>query len=857
MPKTTKSPSHTPSMQQYLRIKAAHPHQLLFYRMGDFYELFYEDAERAAKLLDITLTKRGQSGGQPIPMAGVPYHAAESYLAKLVRLGESVAICEQIGDPSQSKGPVERRVVRILTPGTLTDEALLDARQENLLAAICEGNGRFGLAWLELSSGRFSVLEVETESALESELHRLAPAELLLSEESQLPQTLGLKGGITRRPPWHFDPASAEVLLIRQFQVQSLQGFGCAGLPHAIGAAGCLLTYVQDTQRAALPHIQGLSVERRDEALGLDAATRRNLEIHQSLLGQREHTLIGVLDHTKTAMGSRLLRRWVNRPLRDRARVEARHEAIEALFAEEAFRPLQRELGQVGDLERILSRIALGSARPRDLVVLRSSLRQLPKLRAQWPQRETPRLTRLRRELGTHEEILDLLTRAVREDPPALIRDGGVLASGYDEELDRLRALSTNADQFLLELEQRERARTGISNLRVRYNRVHGYFIEVSRTQSNQVPEDYVRRQTLKAVERYSTAELKAFEDQVLSARERALAREKALYAALLEEISTQLAPLQQTAQALAALDVLCNLAERAATLRWCKPMLSMAPEIHIEAGRHPVVEPLSDAPFVANGLQLDGQRRMLLITGPNMGGKSTYMRQTALIVLLAYAGSFVPAKSARIGPVDAIFSRIGAADDLAGGRSTFLVEMEETANILHNATAQSLVLMDEIGRGTSTFDGLSLAWACSLALANRIRAFTLFATHYFELTRLPETQPSMANVHFDAVEQGDRLAFLHRVQEGPANRSYGLQVAALAGVPPQVIRQAREKLIALESAAPGDRETKESPSTSPSESESTHPALEALQALDPDALNPRQALDQLYQLKALLEAAS
>ncbi len=843
---------HTPVMQQYLRIKAEHPDKLLFYRMGDFYELFYEDAERAARLLDITLTKRGQSGGAPIPMAGVPYHAVEGYLAKLVRQGVSVALCEQMGDPAKSKGPVERRVARIVTPGTLSDEALLEERRENLLAAVAEKlGGHFGLAWIEVSSGRFAIMELTGAEALRGELGRLAPAEILFDEDSPLPSTLGLERGITRRPAWHFDADSAERLLCAQFGSRNLTGFGCAGLRLAVGAAGCLLQYVKDTQGAALLHIRGLTTESRDEAVVLDAATRRNLEIDRGLSERSEHCLAGVMDHTATAMGSRLLRRWLARPLRDIQAARARHAAIAELVERERFRPLQGELAGIGDLERILARVGLGSARPRDLAVLRDSLDRLPALQALLTPMESPLLQGLAQEASIHPEVLALLRRALIQCPPVLIRDGGVLAPGYDAELDELRNLSTNADHFLLELEAHERERSGLPNLRITYNRVHGYAIEVSRSQADRVPADYVRRQTLKGAERYVTPELKRFEDRVLSARERSLAREKALYAQLLGLLGASLAVLQTSANAIATLDALANLAERARTLDWCQPELTEEPAITIRDGRHPVVEGVIDAPFVANDVRFDQERRMLVVTGPNMGGKSTYMRQTALIILMALAGSFIPAASARLGPVDRIFSRIGASDDLAGGRSTFMVEMEETANILHNATERSLVLMDEIGRGTSTFDGLSLAWACGVELASRIRAFTLFATHYFELTTLPDEYPGIANIHLDAVEYGDTIVFMHAVREGPANQSYGLQVASLAGVPKAVIQRARARLRELEDAAQrhSQRQSTQLPLFP---LEEPNPAVAALRELDPDSLTPRQALDLIFRLKEL-----
>ncbi len=843
-------------MQQYLRIKEAYPQMLVFYRMGDFYELFYGDAEKAARLLDITLTKRGQSAGKPIPMAGVPYHAAEGYLARLVKLGQSVAICEQIGDPAASKGPVERKVVRIVTPGTLTDEALLDERQENLLVAINEAPDGFGIAALDLAGGRFTLQQPADRESLRGELERLSPAEILLEEDSALPDQLKLRGGVTHRPAWHFDRDSAERQLTRQFGTRDLGGFGCQDQPLAIGAAGCLLQYVEETQFTALPHIRSLRVERREDQIIIDAATRRNLELVHSMSEQPQHTLAGIMDRTATAMGSRMLRRWISQPLRDRAAVAERHVAIEELLQGQGYQALQEILQGIGDIERILSRVALKSARPRDLATLRDALGMLPELQPLLAAVDTPLTRQLGGEIGEHPELHALLIRAIIPQPPMLIRDGGVLAEGYDTELDELRGLSQNADQFLLDLESRERERTGIANLKVSYNRVHGYYIEISRSQSDKAPQDYIRRQTLKGAERFITPELKKFEDQVLSARERALAREKLLYDRLLEQLGESLSPLQRCSEGLATLDVLCNLSERALNLNLVRPQLVEEPGIQITDGRHPVVEAVSREPFVANGVTLDEQQRMLIVTGPNMGGKSTFMRQIALITLLAYAGGFVPAVSARLGPVDRIFSRIGASDDLAGGRSTFMVEMEETANILHNASDQSLVLMDEIGRGTSTFDGLSLAWSCAVELATRLRAFTLFATHYFELTTLPEEYPGISNLHLDAVEHGDSIVFLHAVRPGPANQSYGLQVATLAGVPKPVILRARERLRELEQSAQhhADQQQAQIPlfDLSPcAEQEPERSSVELLLAeIDPDGLTPREALEALYRLK-------
>ncbi len=857
MPSPAKSAaaSHTPMMQQYLAIKAEHPDILLFYRMGDFYELFYDDARRAAELLDITLTARGKSAGNPIPMAGVPVHAVDGYLAKLVRLGESVAICEQVGDPAASKGPVAREVVRVVTPGTLTEDALLDDRRDNLIVALLGRDARYGLAALDLSSGRFTLLEVDGDDALRGELVRLEPAELLVPDDDvPLPE---LPDAARRRlPPWHFDPAAAHRALCTQFGTRDLAGFGCEGLELAVGAAGGLLQYVRDTQRGALPHLRGLAVEHHDEALVLDAASRRNLEIDRNLGGRDQQTLVGVFDRTVTSMGGRCLRRWLQRPLRDQAALGLRHGAIAVLLENGAHAGLREVLRGTADVERILSRVALRSARPRDLVGLRDALGRLPALHEGLGSLEASLLDAITGALVEQPAMHDLLCRALIEQPPVVLRDGGVIAEGFDAELDELRGLSRNADGFLAELELRERERTGVATLKVSYNRVHGYYIELGRSHADKVPVDYQRRQTLKNAERYITPELKGFEDRVLSARERALAREKQLYEGLLDAIAEQLGPLQVVASALAELDVLATLAERAEALDLCRPQLVTTPGLRVVAGRHPVVEAVQQEPFVANDLELGDARRMLVITGPNMGGKSTYMRQVALIALLAHAGSYVPAQSAELGPLDRIFTRIGASDDLAGGRSTFMVEMTETANILNNATDRSLVLMDEVGRGTSTFDGLSLAWASAERLARDVRAFTLFATHYFELTALAEEIDAVANVHLDAVEHGERIVFLHAVREGPANQSYGLQVAALAGVPREVIDAARRRLAELEA-----RSHAEVVAEQPRDVQQMglfdardDRLQNALRALDPDALSPREALEALYELRRLTE---
>ena len=869
-----KHQEHTPMMQQFLKIKAEHPNELVFYRMGDFYELFFDDAKKASQLLDITLTARGKSGGEPIPMAGIPFHSADGYLAKLVRCGVSVAICEQIGDPATSKGPVERKVMRIVTPGTVSDEALLEDRRDNLLIAISQSDQHYGIASLDIGSGRFQVFEVNTMDAVLSELQRLDPAEVLVPEEFDNAEVLA-RSGVRRRPIWEFEQETANRLLTQQFNTKDLEGFGCAHLHLAIAAAGCLLQYAKETQRTALPHIQSLIHERREDSVIMDAATRRNLEIDSNLTGGDQYTLQWVMDRTKTAMGSRLLRRWLNRPLSHLQRINERQDAIEALLGNYRFEPVRDTLKPVGDMERILARIALRSARPRDLSRLLQSLSVLPQLQQQCGEVQSSLIKQLATQASVYPALTQLLQRAIIENPPVVIREGGVIAEGYDDELDELRNLSSHAGQFLIDLEIQEREKTGISTLKVGYNRVHGYFIEISKGQSAQAPAEYIRRQTLKNAERYITPELKAFEDKALSAKSRALSREKALYDALLETLNEQLIALQATASALSELDVLANLAERAEQLNLCRPEFSEQACIDIEQGRHLVVEAVLDEPFIPNDVQFNDQRRMLIVTGPNMGGKSTYMRQTAVITLLAHVGSFVPAQKAKLGLVDQIFTRIGSSDDLAGGRSTFMVEMTETANILHNATANSLILMDEIGRGTSTFDGLSLAWAAAVHLAEQVQAFTLFATHYFELTSLPEDFPQVANIHLDATEHNDHIVFLHSIQEGPASKSYGLQVAKLAGIPEQVVDSAKAKLAQLEAGsnqaepscspatptialATAASQTTTMPAITPQQPDmfaiaAPNPACEKLENIDPDELSPKQAHDLLYELKKLL----
>ena len=855
--------AHTPMMQQYLRIKAQHPDVLLFYRMGDFYEMFYDDARRAAELLDIALTQRGASAGAPIPMAGVPVVTLDGYLAKLVRKGQSVAICEQRGEPGKTKGPMEREVVRVVTPGTITDEALLEERRDTVLASVFGQGDRYGLAWLDLSAGRFSVMELDNLTALETEVERLRPAEILAPDGAQ-PVLARSQSGDERtwrgRAPWHFEIASATRALTEQFRTRDLSGFGCADKPLAIAAAGALLAYVRETQKSALPHLLSVTTEERDAALIMDPATRRNLELDESLAGSPELTLAGVFDRTTTAMGGRLLRRWLHRPLRDRNLLRARYHAVGTLIEQGQHAQIAEPLAAIGDLERILARVALRSARPRDLVQLRAALGALPGLRQAAAAGAVSQLVLdLVQAIGDHAAEHALLHRAIDESPPHYLREGGVIARGYDAELDELRILGTNTEQFLVDLEARERERSGLSSLKLGFNRVQGFFIEVNRSQADKVPPEYLRRQTVKSAERFITPELKAFEDKVLGARDRAQARERILYESLLDTLSAKLPELQASSAAIAQLDVLSCFAERATTLQCSEPELIDEPRLLIEGGRHPVVERASREPFIPNDVRFDDSRRMLIITGPNMGGKSTYMRQTALIVILAHIGCFVPARRAVLGPLDRIFTRIGASDDLAGGRSTFMLEMTETANILNNATHQSLVLMDEVGRGTSTFDGLSLAWACAAFIATKIKAFTLFATHYFELTSLASEAPAVANVHVEAVEHGDRLVFLHSVKEGPANQSYGLQVAALAGIPRSVTNQARRYLTELERERDALRSYNSPQGELPlfgaaptPQAAAESPALKALRTADPDTLSPREALDLLFHLKAL-----
>ncbi|MBN6077680.1 DNA mismatch repair protein MutS [Aggregatibacter actinomycetemcomitans] len=856
---------HTPMMKQYLQLKAENPDILLFYRMGDFYELFYDDAKRASALLDISLTKRGQSAGQPIPMAGVPYHAVEGYLAKLVQLGESVAICEQVGDPNTAKGPVERQIVRIVTPGTVSDEALLPERQDNLIAAVYQEKDHFGLATLDMTSGRFQVCEPQSQADLQTELQRIAPVELLYCEDFADFQLIEHAKGLRRRPIWEFELKTAVQQLCHQFNTKDLRGFGVEKTILGLCAAGCLLQYARETQRTALPHIQSIHLIQHSENIQLDAATRRNLELTQNLAGGTENTLAAVLDKCVTPMGSRLLKRWIHQPICDVTKLTQRQQAIGAILEQDLAADLQSYLQQVGDMERILARVALRTARPRDLTRLRTALEQIPDIKNLLAGKTSAKMTALYQQLGDFSAQFDLLQQAIIESPPVLIRDGGVIAPGYHAELDEWRELADGATRYLEELEQRERESTGIDTLKIGFNAVHGYYIQISQGQAHKAPIHYVRRQTLKNAERYIIPELKTYEDKVLKAKGASLALEKQLYDEIFDQLLPHLSRLQLAGLALAELDVLTNLAERAESLNYVAPTFSEQTGIHIQNGRHPVVEQVLKEPFIANPTKLTEQQHFLIITGPNMGGKSTYMRQTALITLMAYMGSFVPADSAVIGPIDRIFTRIGASDDLASGRSTFMVEMTEMANILHQATEKSLVLIDEIGRGTSTYDGLSLAWACAEWLAKKIRSLTLFATHYFELTILPEQISGIGNIHLDAMEHNDTIAFMHAVQQGAASKSYGLAVAALAGVPQQVIKLAKQKLAQLEKLSNQNtnqqiqdlrllNQRQGELAFESAEDESKDMLLHMLQELDPDELSPKQALAYLYQLKKMVK---
>ena len=847
---------HTPMMQQYLQIKSRYQGAFLFYRMGDFYELFYDDAQRASELLDITLTQRGKSAGAPIPMAGVPVHSVDQYLARLVRGGHHVAVCEQTGDPSTSKGPVERQVVRVITPGTLTEDSLLDARRSNLVAAAVFVDGGCGLAVLEIASGLFSARELADDALLEDDLERLQPAEILCRDEDigRIPDRFQQRTrGI---PDWHFDFDRAGAVLCEQFGTLDLEAFGCADHPVAVRAAGAVVQYARDTQLTGLPHIQHLAIESDQAFMRIDGASRRNLEIETNLAGSDSGTLISLLDRCTNPMGGRLLRHWLHGPLVDHDQIRLRLGAVSTLSQDARHEAVSQACKSIGDIERITARIALKTARPRDLVSLRAGLLAARDLKDSLQDSVDPCLAECVAHLGPFTEWSELLQNAVADEPASLVRDGGVIREGFDQELDELRGMSRDNTEFLLNLEAREKERTGIPNLKVHYNRVHGFFIDVTRSHSERVPDDYIRRQTLKNSERYITAELKAHEDRILGAKERALARERELYDKLLSELQPAVGPLQECASAVARLSVLSNFAERAEILDWRPPLLDRTPGISIEGGRHPVVEQSLGSGFVANDIAFDDLQRMFVVTGPNMGGKSTYMRQTALICLLAHTGSYVPARSARIGPINRIFTRIGASDDLTGGRSTFMVEMTEMASILRNADCNSLVLVDEIGRGTSTYDGLALAWACATALASSVRAYTLFSTHYFEITALADLVPGVGNVHLDAAEHGGDIVFLYSVKPGPASQSYGLQVAKLAGVPGYVIDMARDRLEELEKEyADGHPRSPGQLSIFEDTGIAIGRVIDELGRLEPDELTPRQALETIYRLKKLADS--
>ena len=846
---------HTPMMQQYLKIKADYPDVFLFYRMGDFYELFYEDAQKAADILDITLTQRGKSGGTPIPMAGVPVHSVDQYLAKMVRGGHYVAVCEQIGDPSAAKGPVERKVVRVVTPGTLTDDALLEARHDNLLLAISSRERQLGLAAIEITSGRFTAKELRDPEQLVDELERLQPAEILATNDLLVHIPESYHHRVHEVPAWHFDSDRAHTILCQQFGTKDLKAFGCTDFSLAMSASGAVVQYAKDTLLKDLPHIQQLHIEADHEFMQIDAASRRHLEIETNLTGNRSGTLISLLDHCANPMGARLLRRWLHSPLLDHEQIQARLSAVEAITQSGQVAQLADLCRGVGDMERILSRIALKSARPRDLLQLRYGLGAVEELSQALDLLSAPLLQSCKTLLGPYPAWSELLEQAITDEPAAVLREGGVLREGYDTELDELRNMGRDNATFLLDLESQERDATGIANLRVQYNRVHGFYIEITKSNVSKVPQHYIRRQTLKNSERYITTELKAYEDKILSAKERALSRERELYENLLQELLPAVPPLTECAQMVAQLTVLANFAERAQTLGWHSPNLVSEPGINIHNGRHAVVEHSQHRSFVANGTEFSDSDRMFIVTGPNMGGKSTYMRQVALICLLTHAGSYVPAERADIGPINRIFTRIGASDDLFGGRSTFMVEMTEMAYILRNADKHSLVLVDEIGRGTSTYDGLALAWACATALATSVKAFTLFSTHYFEITALAELLPGVKNLHLDAVEHGGEIVFLYSAKPGPANQSYGLQVAKLAGIPADVIEDARRKLADLETQYP------EHPGALPDQlsifdtpDPRAHPAVDLLCCINPNDMTPRQALAALFQLKELLD---
>ena len=852
------SKQHTPMMQQYLTIKSDFQDMLVLYRMGDFYELFFDDAIEASRLLGITLTARGNSGGEPIKMAGVPFHAVEQYLAKLVKLGKSIVMVDQVGVVT-GKGPVERKVTRIITPGTLTDAALLDERTDNLISCLYKHKQTYGIATLSLSGGKFSVFQTHEEDII-NQLERINPSEIIVPE-SLLPQLRQTRPqtSIKGQPDWHFDITNCTTRLHEHFAIQSFDGFGISNYNLCIIAAGVLLDYAKQTQYNQLPHITNIVYEENSKYLTLDAISRRNLEINTTISGDRSPTLLSLLDNCATSMGSRTLNFWLNNPLRNHDEIKTRLNAVD--FLKNDNNSLNDILKQIVDIERITSRIALRAARPRDLSALRDSIKLLPELNFLSESNDSlisTLIAAINNPILT--EIGNKLESAILPEPNALVREGGVINAGYNPDLDYLRDIQKNCDQFLVELEQREKDRTKIANLRVEFNRVHGFFIEISNSLIDKAPPEYRRTQTLKNVERFTTPELKKFEQEVLSAQDKSITLEKQIYDELLTHLNQYLKELHTTATAIATLDVLNNFAALANSNNYTRPELvgtDIASNlIKITDGRHPVVEKQIDQ-FIANDINLDGNTKFLLITGPNMGGKSTYMRQTAIIVLLAHCGSFVPAAHAIIGNIDRIFTRIGASDDLSSGKSTFMVEMSETANILNNATRSSLVLMDEIGRGTSTFDGLALAHAIARHLIEKTNCYTLFATHYFELTELANHYSHAKNVHLSATEHQDKIVFLHHVHDGPAEKSYGIQVASLAGVPKTVISLAKKYLTQLENKALPPQidlfssnfidDVSQVPVNNISEAEQK--ILDKIKTLDPNSLNPRQALDFLYEL--------
>ncbi|CCG19185.1 DNA mismatch repair protein MutS [Taylorella asinigenitalis 14/45] len=855
--------SLTPMMQQYFNLKSqAGDDVLLMFRMGDFYEMFYDDAQLASRILNLTLTKRGHTGGNDIPMAGIPVQSLDQYLSRLVASGLSVAIGEQVGDPASSKGPVERKLVRIITPGTITDENLLPQKSDSLILCIYSKGVHSGITWLNLANGDFASSEILSKS-LDQELYRLSPAEIIVPESSNY--KFSYKCTITKVPDWHFDLKECTLRLKEFFKIDDLSVFGL-GVEASLNiiSAGCLLRYIVKTQNENLGHIKKIYIESESRFLGLDPFTRKNLELTESLSSSKGPTLFSTLDNCETGMGSRLLRNWIHNPLKNNSEINERQTNVsqflqptnEEFSISQILKTLKDQLKPITDIERLSSRVAMLTIKPKELAKLRDSLHTLEVVR-KFLLENYGNLSINLECIPKAEELKEYLSRAIATEPSTQIRDGGVIAKGFDAELDDLRNTSSNNGSFLLEYETKLKEATGISLLRVEYNRVQGFFIEIPKSRAENVPDTFRRKQTLKNVERFTTPELKQWEDKILSADERALKREKYLYDEILQNIQIWVSLLQDIAKLVASIDVYSALAYHAYNNNWIKPELVEGTSIAIEQGRHPVVERTIEK-FTANDCFLNSENRMQIITGPNMGGKSTYMRQTALIVLLARMGSYVPAESASIGEVDAIFTRIGASDDLAGGRSTFMVEMIEAASILTNSTNGSLVLMDEIGRGTSTYDGLSLAWAIACRLLNHNKSLTLFATHYFELTRLVDEYKGIANVHLSAVETSDGLVFMHEVHDGPANKSYGIQVAQKAGLPMAVIKQAQNVLERLNQSNSSQMDLFDTQVSDidvsfedPAETRDKFKNLQDfISDIDPDELSPREALETLYRLK-------